>query len=710
MFSVLKTTVSEKISGIVESLSPSNSESKSTRNRLKRTREEKIKGEHALSSDILVTPPEKRLKQINQDIGLKSSSRLTSFKEFLNLNKLFRNNFLWKYVVQGDKQLELNEDTEEDSDDNRAVNKMEDQCHVPSASRDILLASPSPFQFRKPEEPIVKTLHPTYNKISKRRALHTVREKADSHKLEIERDATKLDSCILSAILPSNIQYEPSSDDLNMQHATYTESIPKKETRDRALHVEDKSNKKQSTVDKVVRLAERDRYRQLLARFTSCQGSTKDARGNNSLQHLTSTSQKHKHNTILDSEEAFPRLRDADSIIKRLEQSISSTESSSSAFSSTKLSSVEHRSARTVASKSLLRQMPRSLQTSTDLKDATRSFSGKNTANISRVKNLPVDDEDLLGNAWTAKWRQILSRDHKDLEVKIDKEEGKLKDLSRKRKERELELLKKVDARMAIDKKKSKEKLVPLTKEMETVGCILKIANALRRGHMSDTLVEAFNMSIKRHDVSTLADSNWLNDEVVNFYFNLLYERSKQPGYLKMHFFNSFFYPKLLRTGYSGVKRWTKKVDIFSVDIVVLPVHLGMHWCLASESESESESDSYLHAFSSCVSASTAIDMRNKQIVYYDSLKGDNVQCISALRNYIMEEHKDKKKSSLNINEWSEILPKNIPEQLNGCDCGVFACKYAECLTRGSELNFTQNDMPYFRRRFIYEIVTKKLL
>ena len=29
-----------------------------------------------------------------------------------------------------------------------------------------------------------------------------------------------------------------------------------------------------------------------------------------------------------------------------------------------------------------------------------------------------------------------------------------------------------------------------------------------------------------------------------------------------MHFFNSFFYPKLLKTGYSGVRRWTKKVNL----------------------------------------------------------------------------------------------------------------------------------------------------
>ena len=29
------------------------------------------------------------------------------------------------------------------------------------------------------------------------------------------------------------------------------------------------------------------------------------------------------------------------------------------------------------------------------------------------------------------------------------------------------------------------------------------------------------------------------------------------------------------------MKRWTRKVDVFSYDILLVPVHLGMHWCLA---------------------------------------------------------------------------------------------------------------------------------
>ena len=68
--------------------------------------------------------------------------------------------------------------------------------------------------------------------------------------------------------------------------------------------------------------------------------------------------------------------------------------------------------------------------------------------------------------------------------------------------------------------------------------------------------------------------------------------------------FSTFFYPRLMDVGFNAVKRWTKKVDLFSQSLILIPVHLGMHWCLAT------------------------IDMDAKAIVYYDSMGGNNkVSC-----------------------------------------------------------------------------------
>ena len=61
---------------------------------------------------------------------------------------------------------------------------------------------------------------------------------------------------------------------------------------------------------------------------------------------------------------------------------------------------------------------------------------------------------------------------------------------------------------------------------------------------------------------------------------NLLIERGEQEGKAKVYAFNTFFYPKIMNGGHQAVRRWTKKVDIFAMNYILIPVHLGMHWCL----------------------------------------------------------------------------------------------------------------------------------
>lgn len=75
--------------------------------------------------------------------------------------------------------------------------------------------------------------------------------------------------------------------------------------------------------------------------------------------------------------------------------------------------------------------------------------------------------------------------------------------------------------------------------------------------------------------------SSLSTSQVINFYMNLLVERSADPKLPSVNTLNTFFYPKLCSSGYSAVRRWTKKMDIFSKDILLVPVHLGVHWCLS---------------------------------------------------------------------------------------------------------------------------------
>ena len=46
---------------------------------------------------------------------------------------------------------------------------------------------------------------------------------------------------------------------------------------------------------------------------------------------------------------------------------------------------------------------------------------------------------------------------------------------------------------------------------------------------------------------------------------------------------------------------------------------------------------------------------------------------------YLVDEAMNKKKVELDIDEWTVLpRPDDLPWQMNGCDCGVFTCMFAD--------------------------------
>jgi sentrin-specific protease 1 len=217
-----------------------------------------------------------------------------------------------------------------------------------------------------------------------------------------------------------------------------------------------------------------------------------------------------------------------------------------------------------------------------------------------------------------------------------------------------------------------------------------KIVYAVRGGGMGEVIINKFNLSITRQDLNTLVGDSWLNDEVINFYMNLLMERSdegQERGRPRVYAMNTFFIPRLLQTGHSALKRWTRKVDIFSYDVIPVPVHVGqVHWCMA------------------------IIHLKNKTIKYYDSMGHPNYRVLDALEQYLKDESMDKKKVDFDMAGWSKECVRECPRQMNGSDCGVFSCMFAEFICRDSDISFAQQHMQYFRNKMIYEIATGKLI
>lgn len=222
-----------------------------------------------------------------------------------------------------------------------------------------------------------------------------------------------------------------------------------------------------------------------------------------------------------------------------------------------------------------------------------------------------------------------------------------------------------------------------LTPEMQ-----LEVEAALVAIPPEEVLASAFRLNISRADMHTLVDGEWLNDEVVNFYMNLIMERSQKEGTPRVYAFNTFFFSKLLNGGHAALKRWTRNVDLFSFDILLVPLHATTHWCLA------------------------VVDFRSRHIAYYDSLNTafyDQTGCLEMLQQYLEDESQHKRNHGLDWENWTMKI-MDVPRQENGSDCGMFTCQYAECISRDAPISFGQQHMPYFRKRVVYEILHQTIL
>uniref|UniRef100_A0A915EKD8 Ubiquitin-like protease family profile domain-containing protein n=1 Tax=Ditylenchus dipsaci TaxID=166011 RepID=A0A915EKD8_9BILA len=80
--------------------------------------------------------------------------------------------------------------------------------------------------------------------------------------------------------------------------------------------------------------------------------------------------------------------------------------------------------------------------------------------------------------------------------------------------------------------------------------------------------------------------------------------------------------------------------------------------------------------------------------------KGQDIQVV------ILDCNVQRGYEALDPTNWLAMNKKNIPMQAktNGNDCGVFVCQYAECVTQGREIDFSQETMDNLREKMSIEI------
>ncbi|KAH0870676.1 hypothetical protein HID58_077698 [Brassica napus] len=231
------------------------------------------------------------------------------------------------------------------------------------------------------------------------------------------------------------------------------------------------------------------------------------------------------------------------------------------------------------------------------------------------------------------------------------------------------------------------EPFIPLTKEDKA-----EVYNAFSGKNRRKVLVTHANsnIDITGQVLQCLTPSAWLNDEVINVYLELLKEREiREPKkYLKCHFFNTFFYKKLVSDSgynYKAVRRWTTQrklgYALIDCDMIFVPIHRSVHWTLA------------------------VINNRDRKFLYLDSLNGVDSKILNALAKYLGDEAKEKSGKDIDVSSWDMEFVEDLPQQQNGYDCGMFMLKYIDFFSRGLGICFSQEHMPYFRLRTAKEIL-----
>lgn len=96
---------------------------------------------------------------------------------------------------------------------------------------------------------------------------------------------------------------------------------------------------------------------------------------------------------------------------------------------------------------------------------------------------------------------------------------------------------------------------------------------------------------VNEEDRDRLREGEFLNDNLIGLYMRFLQdhlERTNPKAAKQVYFFNSYFFATLTNTpkgdrgiNYAGVEKWTRSVDLFSYDYIVVPINQNAHWYVA---------------------------------------------------------------------------------------------------------------------------------
>jgi len=158
-----------------------------------------------------------------------------------------------------------------------------------------------------------------------------------------------------------------------------------------------------------------------------------------------------------------------------------------------------------------------------------------------------------------------------------------------------------------------------------------------------------------------------LNDNIIDYYFSLLFENNSYYT-----FFDSFFYASLVSRGLNSVLNRKKNVNVFQYRKIFIPIVENYHWLLV------------------------VVDVELHRIVLYDSFGRKYPNNMCNISKYFNCKYSQ---TFSNIKIWDLTYATDLPKQTNSYDCGMYVCKFAEFITKNRCFNFNDASMKRYRQK-----------
>ncbi len=180
-------------------------------------------------------------------------------------------------------------------------------------------------------------------------------------------------------------------------------------------------------------------------------------------------------------------------------------------------------------------------------------------------------------------------------------------------------------------------------------------------------------LGLTADDVECLRPREYLNDAIVDYWIDYLFEQRHAQTVEGIYCFRSLFWVKLSESTSDGWMRWTSKIDLSATRVVLIPVCQSAHWTLVL----------------------IRLVGTAPMVMWLDSLGGcideDSIKAVKKLLRFVEQQRSknedesnktDDNNDESNNNDDDVYINPRVTQQKNLTDCGLFMLEFIEAAIR----------------------------